>query len=374
MQFYSAGTSAQYTNGLTVTLPSLGASALYEVVGGAWQQIPTTSDGSNLTATLDQLGTLALGNPVPAVHAAFTVSGDGAQAPATVGFDASNSTVDTGSIASYSWDFGDGSTGSGPTAGHVYDASGTYTVTLTTTSDQGATDTLSHTVTVLDSPPLAAAQFPATATVGVPVSGFDASASRAADGPVAEVDWDFGDGSDPTTGATASHTFTQPGAYTVTADVWDDEGGMNSTSATVVVSAPPASFPGPSQLSPSPTPPSSSHTVPRLSLLAPFVLDSRSHLVIRLRCAAHTGPCRGTVTVSVHTGRKLRRAASHSYSLAAGRTGAVTLSLPGWLVTALRRHRQSLVIAVTVRGAATQTMSRPPRVLPIRRKHGSGSR
>jgi chitodextrinase len=37
----------------------------------------------------------------------------------------------SGNLTFYTWDFGDGSTGSGATVSHTYGAIGTYTVTLT---------------------------------------------------------------------------------------------------------------------------------------------------------------------------------------------------------------------------------------------------
>jgi PKD repeat protein len=37
----------------------------------------------------------------------------------------------TGDAASYHWDFGDGTTGNGPTPSHTYASAGTYTITLT---------------------------------------------------------------------------------------------------------------------------------------------------------------------------------------------------------------------------------------------------
>jgi subtilisin-like proprotein convertase family protein/subtilisin family serine protease len=49
-------------------------------------------------------------------------------------------------IVSRAWDFGDGTTGSGPFVSHTYDAAGTYTVTLTVTDSFGATATASQTV------------------------------------------------------------------------------------------------------------------------------------------------------------------------------------------------------------------------------------
>lgn len=63
-------------------------------------------------------------------------------------FDGSGSKDSDGTISSYAWDFGDGTTGSGATAGNTYDASGTYTVVLTVTDDRGATATASRNVTV----------------------------------------------------------------------------------------------------------------------------------------------------------------------------------------------------------------------------------
>jgi subtilisin len=63
-------------------------------------------------------------------------------------FDASGSSDSDGSIASYDWDFGDGNTVSGVTANHTYAASGTYTVVLTVTDDERATDSDSQSVTV----------------------------------------------------------------------------------------------------------------------------------------------------------------------------------------------------------------------------------
>jgi PKD repeat protein len=69
-------------------------------------------------------------------------------------FDASGSNDPDlgGSIVSYAWDFGDGNSGSGVTASHTYASAGTYSVVLTVTDNDGATDTDTQPVTVHEPP------------------------------------------------------------------------------------------------------------------------------------------------------------------------------------------------------------------------------
>lgn len=54
----------------------------------------------------------------------------------------------TNVIASYSWDFGDGATGSGMVAKHAYVSAGEYVVTLTVVDDEGESNTSSTMVTI----------------------------------------------------------------------------------------------------------------------------------------------------------------------------------------------------------------------------------
>ncbi len=57
----------------------------------------------------------------------------------TITFSASGSTDPDGVLESYSWDFGDGGGGTGPTLTYAYGTPGEYLATLTITDDKGAT-------------------------------------------------------------------------------------------------------------------------------------------------------------------------------------------------------------------------------------------
>jgi len=71
----------------------------------------------------------------------------------SVAFDGSASSDPDGTILSYLWNFGDGNTAEGVTVSHVYDAVGSYTVTLTVTDDQGSAGVDTLAVNVSESLP-----------------------------------------------------------------------------------------------------------------------------------------------------------------------------------------------------------------------------
>lgn len=65
-------------------------------------------------------------------------------------FDATASSDSDGTVDSYSWDFGDGNSATGATPSHAFSAGGTFSVVLTVTDNEGATDTSTQSVTVVD--------------------------------------------------------------------------------------------------------------------------------------------------------------------------------------------------------------------------------
>ena len=67
-------------------------------------------------------------------------------------FDSTAAADQDGSLTSYAWDFGDGTTSTSPNPSHTYAAAGTFGVRLTVTDNQAATSTVTRSV-VVDGPP-----------------------------------------------------------------------------------------------------------------------------------------------------------------------------------------------------------------------------
>lgn len=183
----------------------------------------------------------ALPNQPPV--ASFTSS----QSGLTVNVDGSGSTDPDGTVASYAWDFGDGSTATGATASHTYVQGGSYAVKLTVTDNQGATNSKTTAVTVTAPPPNQAPVAAFTSTVSNLSVAFDGSGSTDSDGTVASYAWDFGDGTTGT-GVTPTHAYGSAGNFTVTLTVTDNLGLAGTpvqhqvTTVAVPNQAPVASF------------------------------------------------------------------------------------------------------------------------------------
>ena len=167
--------------------------------------------------------------------ASFTYSPQNPLVNEAVTFDASASSDPDGTIAHYSWDFGDGQTGTGQTASHTYTSFGTYTVTLNVTDNDGFKGTESLEVHVREAP-LASFTFSPSSPLAFQTITFDASSSTPNGGSITEYFWDFGDDNfanetDPIT----SHSYSPADTYTVTLTITDSEGLTNTATQSIVV-------------------------------------------------------------------------------------------------------------------------------------------
>lgn len=143
--------------------------------------------------------------------------------------------TDAVGVTRYWWDFGDGNASTGQNVTHSYADPGSYTVTMNASDDAGnnGTDTLSVSVNDTTSP-TAVAGSNRTVNEGTTVS-FDGSDSTDNVGVIA-YNWTFGDGTNAT-GSTPSHTFDDPGTYTVTLNVSDAAGHYANDSLVLSVNA-----------------------------------------------------------------------------------------------------------------------------------------
>jgi PKD repeat protein len=177
-------------------------------------------------------------DPAPASNQSPVANAGGpysAAVGAAVTLNASASRDPDGSIASYAWTFGNGTSGSGATPGVTYATAGTFTVTVTVMDNGGATNQASTTVTVFANtqPPVANAGGPYASAANVAIS-FTGAASRDPDGNVVSYLWNFGDGT-TASGITAVHAYAAAGTFTVQLTVTDNDGLTNAASTTAQV-------------------------------------------------------------------------------------------------------------------------------------------
>ncbi|MFN8397912.1 MAG: PKD domain-containing protein, partial [Bacteroidia bacterium] len=121
-------------------------------------------------------------------------------------------TTTSGSVTSYNWTFGDGSTGTGQNPTHTYTANGSYVACLSIGTSTGCSATYCDTVTISCITPQCQASFNANLT-GCPQILFN-STSVASSGSITSYSWTFGDGSSGT-GQNTAHTYLTNGNYIV---------------------------------------------------------------------------------------------------------------------------------------------------------------
>ena len=223
---------------------SMSATINVSVAGGTYYVLVyATGVGTWSTGygTYGSVGEFSILGTVPAAAAqppvaALTATPTSGTAPLVVNFNGTGSFDPDGTIASYVWNFGDGTSGTGATASRTYTVPGIYTATLMVTDNAGLTNSKTVTIAVQNAtavaPVAAVTATPASGPVALPVS-FSSTGSYDPDGSIASYEWNFGDGTALATTANVNHTYTTPGTYTATLKVTDNTGLSNSRSVTI---------------------------------------------------------------------------------------------------------------------------------------------
>src|SRR3989449_4403420 len=137
---------------------------------------------------------------------------------------------------SYAWKFGDGATGTGNPATHIYTAQGSYPLVLNVTDSANKFVVASQTVSVAA---VLSADFTTSAS---PTAGRPASFTATVSGGTTpySYNWNFGDGTAAGTSNPALHTYSIPGNYTVVLSVTD--ANVKTATASHIVNIRPASL------------------------------------------------------------------------------------------------------------------------------------
>jgi large repetitive protein len=201
----------------------------------------TDSNGASEVAS----ATVTVRNRPPA--ASFSVSPSSPSTLQTITFTSTSTDAD-GSIASYAWDLdndGNFNDGTGSVAQHSFPFSGTHTVRLLVTDNNGESDIATKEIEVGNQPPVASFDYsPPSPSTGDKIAL--SSTATDPDGSIIDYSWDlngddeFGDA----TGAQAEVSFPDPGSHTVRLRVTDDNGASATTDQLIAVAnrPPAASF------------------------------------------------------------------------------------------------------------------------------------
>ncbi|HEV8321881.1 MAG TPA: PKD domain-containing protein [Myxococcota bacterium] len=221
------------------------------VPGATMQAALGSCDPSAASLSSDDIDGAAFLYPTGMMSGPPTADFTGSPLTGTVGTVVSFTDLSVGSVTTWAWNFGDGTTSTATDPAHTYVAPGTYTVVLTVTGIAGS-DTETKTAYVVITPGMASitADFsggPRMGNAPLTVSFSDLSSPT----PSAWV-WDFG-GAGTNTLQNPTQVFTAPGCYDVLLTVMSSGGATDSELKTCYINVSAGSGPAVADFSGAPT-------------------------------------------------------------------------------------------------------------------------
>jgi len=154
-------------------------------------------------------------------------------APLEVDFIADANDPD-GEIVSYAWNFGDGESSGLQNVTHTFTDPGNYVVRVTVTDNDSATAYANVIISASSTAPTVTISANPTSGQAPLTVDFTSTASDI-NGFIASYEWNFGDGG-ASADANTTHIYTQPGTYTATLIVTDNDGETGQDSVLIRVS------------------------------------------------------------------------------------------------------------------------------------------
>ncbi len=223
LQAGNPGSTYNWSNGSTASSISVSSAGNYSVI---------ITDVNGCTGTLMHIVNV---NPNPVADFSVSPDCEGSNISFT-----NLSAISTGSIQSYTWDFGDTTSSNIAQANHIYNGAGMYSVTLTVTSASGCSNTTSRNIDIY---PLPVAAFSSPAVCDGITSVFS-DLSSVTSGNIVSWNWDLGDGN-IASGSSVNHTYPGSGSYQANLMVTTDHGCVGNAQNNVQVHLPPtADFTG----------------------------------------------------------------------------------------------------------------------------------
>ena len=137
----------------------------------------------------------------------------------------------TSTVNSWSWNFGDGiGTSDQQNPSYTYTSAGSFTAELIVGTDAGCSDTISNEIAVNPGPTVS---LTANDTCLGNETNFINNSSPQ-DNTITDWSWDFGDAA-TANGLMASHTYADPGTYTVTLTATSDSGCVSNATTDVTI-------------------------------------------------------------------------------------------------------------------------------------------